>query len=129
MESYTYGLAIAAAVFANTAIAHHAQAPFFDQERTVEVEGVVQRFDFRNPHPVLYIEAEGEDGSRVTWEMQFAPATWLAKRGWTSTTFVPGDRVIARGHPSRQPGTYGLQGGTITKADGSEIDAPADRED
>jgi len=47
-------LVLAAAV--STARAHHAQAPFFDQERTVEVRGTVVRWIFRNPHPVLEVE-------------------------------------------------------------------------
>ena len=76
--------------------AHHAQAPFFDQERTVEVRGTVVRWIFRNPHPVLEVEVHSGDGEKVVWAVQFAPATVLAKRGWTEQTFKPGRR--GRGH-------------------------------
>ena len=103
------------------AAAHHAQAPFFDQERTVEVRGTVVRWIFRNPHPVLEVEAQSDDGEKVVWAVQFAPATVLAKRGWTDQTFKPGDLVVATGHPSRAPGTYGLEHRSLERADGSPI--------
>jgi hypothetical protein len=103
------------------AYAHHAQAPFFDQERTVEVRGTVVRWIFRNPHPVLEVEALDESGQKVVWAVQFAPATVLVKRGWTEQTFKPGDAVVATGHPSRAAGTYGLEHRGLERADGSPI--------
>jgi hypothetical protein len=104
-----------------SAHAHHAQAPFFDQERTVEVRGTVVRWIFRNPHPVLEVEADDGEGRKVVWAVQFAPATVLAKRGWTDQTFKPGDAVVATGHPSRAPKTYGLEHRTLERADGSPL--------
>lgn len=113
-------LALAFALAA-PAYAHHAQAPFFDQERTVEVRGTVVRWIFRNPHPVLEVEVAGAAGEKVVWAVQFAPATVLAKRGWTEATFKPGDAVVATGHPSRAAGTYGLEHRSLERADGSPI--------
>jgi hypothetical protein len=106
---------------AGSAAAHHAQAPFFDQERTVEVRGTVVRWVFRNPHPVLELEATNDQGQKVVWAVQFAPATALAKRGWTDQTFKPGEAIVATGHPSRAPGTYGLEQRSIERADGSPV--------
>jgi hypothetical protein len=111
----------ALALLGTVALAHHAQAPFFDQERTVEVRGTVVRWIFRNPHPVLEVAAENERGERVVWAVQFAPATLLAKRGWTDQTFKPGDAIVATGHPSRAPGTYGLEHRGLERADGSPV--------
>ena len=99
--------------------AHHAQRPFYDYGAWIDVEGIVRRFDFRNPHPVLYLEVVESDGSAVEWKLLFPPASVLRRRGWTSEAFVPGERISARGHPSRQPGTYGLARLTITRADGT----------
>jgi hypothetical protein len=114
-------LAAAVLTLAHVVAAHHAQAPFFDQERTVEVRGTVLRWVFRNPHPVLEVETLGDGGEKIVWEVQFAPATVLAKRGWTERTFKPGDEIVATGHPSRAPGTYGLEQRGIERADGSPI--------
>jgi hypothetical protein len=110
-----------ATLIAPVAAAHHAQAPFFDQARTVEVRGTVVRWVFRNPHPVLEVEAPNGEGRTVLWAVQFAPATVLAKRGWTQQTFQPGDAVVATGHPSRAPGTYGLEQHGIERADGTPV--------
>jgi hypothetical protein len=101
-------------------MAHHAQAPFFHQDRTAEVKGVVQRWVFKNPHPVLFVEAD-ENGQKVVWEIHFAPASVLGRRGWTAETFKPGDTIVATGHPSRVPGTRGLEHRTITRGDGSPV--------
>jgi hypothetical protein len=106
---------------AGAAFGHHAQAPFFDQDRTVEVRGTVVSWIFRNPHPVLALETADESGNRVVWEVQFAPATVLAKRGWTAETFLPGEQIVATGHPSRAPGTFGLEHRDVARADGSPI--------
>jgi Family of unknown function (DUF6152) len=114
-------LAVLAVAAAASGHAHHAQAPFFDQERTVEVRGTVVRWIFRNPHPVLEVEVQNDSGEKVVWAVQFAPATVLAKRGWTDQTFKPGDQVIATGHPSRAAGTYGLEQRGLERADGSPI--------
>ena len=73
----------------------------------------VQSFLFRNPHPVLYVEVTGEDGEKIVWQIEFPPATVLAKRGWTAESFVPGEVIAARGHPSRIPGTYGIAGAML----------------
>lgn len=120
LQRPTFAL-LAAGALAAPALGHHAQAPFFDQERTVEVRGTVLRWIFRNPHPVLEVEASADAGEKVVWEVQFAPATVLAKRGWTEATFKPGDAVVATGHPSRAPGTYGLEHRGIERADGTPI--------
>lgn len=113
--------ALAGAALTGPVRAHHAQAPFFHQDRLVEVRGTVQRWIFRNPHPVLEVETTDAEGATVVWEVQFAPATVLAKRGWSETTFLAGDEVVATGHPSRAPGTYGLEHRSIERADGSPI--------
>jgi len=114
-------LVVLAASGAAPSYSHHAQAPFFDQERTVEVRGTVVRWIFRNPHPVLEVEVTGDSGEKVIWAVQFAPATVLVKRGWTDQTFKPGDAVVATGHPSRAAGTHGLEHRDLKRADGSPI--------
>lgn len=115
------GSAVLALLGSAVASAHHAQAPFFHQDRLVEVRGTVLRWYFRNPHPVLEVEAVDENGTTVVWEVQFAPATVLAKRGWTEQTFVPGDEVVATGHPSKAPGTYGLEQRSVERVDGTPL--------
>ncbi len=103
-------------------VRHHSQAAAFHMDQWVEIEGVVQRWLFRNPHPVLYLEVAGENNDPVIWQIEFAPATVLAKRGWDTETFLPGQDIAARGHPSRAEGTYGMAAGAeITREDGNRV--------
>ena len=114
-------LVVGILILTGPAEAHHSQAAGFYMDQFIEIEGVIQSFLFRNPHPVLYVEVTGEDGEKIVWQIEFPPATVLAKRGWTAESFVPGEVIAARGHPSRVPGTYGIAGAMITRPDGSPI--------
>jgi len=103
--------------------AHHAQAPFFDQSTEVEIEGVVTRFDFRNPHPVLYVDVTNDSGEVEEWQIQFGNATGLRRRGWHKDIIGPGEKIRARGHPSWNQETHGMQGAQVVKEDGSILGA------
>ena len=101
--------------------AHHSSAPFYDDTRDVEVIGTVLRFNFRNPHSFIFIEAENEEGQMVEWEVELGAAVTMSRRGWTRETISPGDQIRAVGNPSRAEGTFGLCCAELTQPDGSEI--------
>ena len=117
-------MSLVVAALSAPAQAHHAQAPFFDQSREVEIEGVVTFFDFRNPHPMLYVDVTNDDGEIEKWEIQFGNATALRRRGWHKDVVIPGEKIKARGAPSWNPQTRGLQGTNVTKEDGTRLGAP-----
>jgi hypothetical protein len=106
------------------ALSHHSQAPFFDQSRDVEIEGVVQRFDYRNPHAVLYVEVSNGEGGIDVWSLQFASLAILMRAGITPDLVAAGDRIKAIGHPSWNPGSFGMAGVAITTSDGREFVDP-----
>ena len=101
--------------------AHHSSAPFYDDTKSVEVVGTVLRFNFRNPHSFLFIQAENEDGEMVEWEVEMGAAVSMARRGWSPETIKAGDPIKAVGQPSRAPGTYGVCCAQLTRPDGSRI--------
>ena len=103
------------------AIAHHSSAPFYDDTKRVDVIGVVQRFVFRNPHSFLYVEAPGENGETVEWEIEMGASVSMSRRGWTPETIKVGDDIKVVGQPSRAPGTTGICCAELTKPDGSPI--------
>lgn len=118
------GAAVAAAGlhgFTGPAYAHHSEAPFYDQTKTVEIRGIVKNWVFRNPHPFLYVEVTDEKGAKNDWILEFVGPVRLIKQGWSAKTFVPGEVVSATGHPSRAPGTYGLSPLKVSRADGTVI--------
>ncbi len=101
--------------------AHHSEAPFYDQDKTVDIRGVVTRWVFRNPHPFLYVDVTDEQGARVEWVLEFVGPVRLMKVGWSAKTFVPGETISASGHPSRAAGTYGMSPQMVARADGAVI--------
>ena len=103
------------------AIAHHASAPFYDAEQSVEAVGTVTRFVFRNPHSFLYVDAEDEGGEVVHWEIEMGASVSMSRRGWTPDTIQAGDQIRAVGQPSRAPGTYGMCCAELTRPDGAPI--------
>ena len=103
------------------AIAHHASAPFYDFEQSVEAVGTVTRFVFRNPHSFLYVDAEGEGGEVVQWEIEMGASVMMSRRGWTPDTIQAGDQIRVVGQPSRAPGTFGMCCAELTRPDGEPI--------
>ena len=101
--------------------AHHASAPFYDNLKSVEANGVVTRFLFRNPHSFLFLDGEGENGETIKWEVEMGTAVSMSRRGWTPQTIQVGDRVRVVGQPSRAPGTHGICCAEILRADGGPI--------
>ena len=101
--------------------AHHASAPFYDQDNPVEAQGVVTRFVFRNPHSFVYVDATSEDLETVHWEIEMGTAISMSRRGWTPETIKPGAAIRVVGAPSRNPGTYGMCCAELTNLDGTPI--------
>lgn len=121
------GLVAVAAVVALAgapAGAHHASAPFYDNTKSVEANGVVTRFLFRNPHSFLFLDEE-RDGETIKWEVEMGTAVSMSRRGWTPDTIKVGDQIRVVGQPSRAPGTHGICCAEITRPDGGPI-RPAD---
>jgi hypothetical protein len=122
---FLFPLAIVAAAslqwFAASVDAHHSEAPFYDSDKTVNIRGVVKSWVFRNPHPFLYVEVADDKGVKNDWVLEFVGPVRLIKQGWSAKTFTPGEIVSATGHPSRQPGTFGLSPLSVSRADGSVI--------
>ncbi len=101
--------------------AHHAEAPFYDMTKNVEIKGVVTKWQFRNPHPFLFVEVTDANGAKTEWTIEFVGPVRLAKIGWSSKTFTPGEMVTVSGHPSREPGTHGISSASVARADGTVI--------
>ena len=117
-------VAVAATILQGLSVpvgAHHSDAPFYDSDKTVDIRGVVTSWIFRNPHPFLHVEVTDDKGAKNDWVLEFVGPVRLIKVGWSAKTFVPGEIVSAKGHPSRAPGTFGLSPLSVSRADGKVI--------
>jgi hypothetical protein len=101
-------------------IAHHSVANL-DMNRTVTIEGTVDKLEWTNPHMWLWVSVTGAAGVVQHWGIEGAsPANMNRRAGWTKRSVAPGEKVKVDVHPFRD----GRPGGTIVrvlKADGQVL--------
>ena len=90
-----------AALFALQAAAHHSFAAVYQADQTMQIEGKVVQFQFRNPHSVLHVLVPDESGGTTRWAIEWQGASQLGARGVSAQTLRPGDPVIVTGNPGR----------------------------
>ena len=102
--------ALAIALGSSAALAHHSTNGIYDESIEVELVGTVKQWRFINPHPSLLIEVTDENGQTVEWDVSYggSAVAHLSRRGYTATTFKPGDRLKLKGAPARLEGAHGL---------------------
>ena len=87
------GLAVAA-----PALAHHSTAAF-DMEKTIEITGTVEDFQWTNPHTWTNVKVEGSDETAGIYGLEGMSPNYLGRNGWTKSTLKPGDKVTFQVHP------------------------------
>ena len=97
---------------ASSAFAHHSIA-LFDSTRTVTIKGTVKEFQWLNPHALLWVNVEGENGNTPQlWAIEMTSPGILTRNGWTKRSFNAGDKVSVEIGPLRD----GKPGGLFRKA-------------
>ncbi|MGI6854575.1 DUF6152 family protein [Mesorhizobium sp. 1B3] len=89
-----------AVVVASPAIAHHSAA-MFDNEKLVEVKGVVKEFQYTNPHSWLLVDVTDEAGKVTTWGFEAEGPSTLMRAGIRKSLLPPGTEITIRGNPMR----------------------------
>ena len=80
--------------------AHHGTA-IYDLEHEVTVEGIVKQFEWTSPHSWLYVNVTNEKGQVEEWGGETGAPGMLSRRGWTSHTVNPGEKVKMSGHAAK----------------------------
>jgi hypothetical protein len=108
---------------AGSAYAHHSAPVFYKVVERVTVSGTVTEFRFSNPHAILKFEVTGESGKIEQWTAETTSPSILRRRGWSQTSFTPGEKVTLEGMPSLD-GTYLMRITRAFREDGTEIGVP-----
>jgi hypothetical protein len=112
-----FALGLTAGVAA-PALAHHSFS-MFDRTKTLTWVGVVEKFDWTNPHVhiAVVVPANATDPATVgRWDIEGAAPNIMTRQGWNKNSFKPGDRITIVGNPLRD----GSKGGALFYAlDGS----------
>lgn len=97
---------VLAAITAAAAHAHHSFTATYFEDRTVEIEGKLLQFMFRNPHSFVHVEAPDDKGQLQRWAVEWGGAGQLSNQGVTSQTLKVGDVVTITGNPGRDPSDF-----------------------
>ena len=98
----TIGLFVSSAV-----TAHHGPVTnpaLYEADGLTEVEGVITRVFWQNPHPRFRLSVLDDNNQQTTWELELggSPISW-ARQGLGAEDFpAEGDRVMAAGYPARR---------------------------
>jgi len=100
---FTVSAAIMTALLlaASSTTAHHSFTPHFDTGRRVNISGTVTKYDARNPHSYLYINAVDENGRTREYVCESHGVTQLTRIGVTPQLFKPGTKLTVTGPVSR----------------------------
>ena len=96
-----------------TTNAHHSFS-MYDPDTTLTIKGTVQVWSFHNPHAVLIVEVDEEDGAVIYQLESRGNPSGMIRQGWTSNSIKTGDRVAVNYNPNRS----GVPGGAFNANDG-----------
>ena len=101
---------------APSAWAHHSFA-MYEPTKTLTLKGTVKTFQWTNPHVVIWIVVQPEDGGAAQeWSIETTSPGVLTRGGWTRQSIKPGDRVSVTFSPLRD-GSHGGGLNSVTLLD------------
>ena len=110
LKRTSMGIMLAAVVSAGSpAVAHHSFA-MYEPTKTLTLKGTVKSFQWTNPHVVVWVLVQPEDGGAVQeWSLETTSPGVLTRNGWTRQSLKAGDRVSVTFSPLRD----GSRGGGL----------------
>ncbi len=90
-------LVVFALVSAATPISAHHSWPV-SMDHLVTVKGKVIEFLRANPHPMMTLEVQTNDGRTEKWHVGGPAIVRMEGNGWTKTTVKPGDMITGVGY-------------------------------
>jgi hypothetical protein len=98
MSAFCVAMALSAPL-----LAHHNYADLYLEADTIDIEGEVVEFQYRNPHSWIHIEAQDPFGVQKIYAGEWASVSRLERDGITKDFFRVGDRLRIWASPNRNP--------------------------
>ena len=112
------GLAILAG--AVPMLAHHSFAAEYDENKPVNISGVVTKMEWMNPHARFYVDVKGADGKVTNWNFELGAIPVLLKQGWRRDSLKPGDQVSVEGSAAKD-GSKSANARSVKLPDGRRV--------
>jgi len=116
---YIPGFVILALVTTVLPLSAHHSWPI-SRNRLVTVKGTVTAFKWANPHPMMTLEVQANDGGTEIWQIGGPAINRMEANGWTRTTVKPGDMITGIGYQFAD-GQKILRLERVVLADGKEL--------
>lgn len=101
---FWWTLALSALLTAGTPLlAHHSYATYYLVDDTVEIEGRVVEFQYKNPHSWVHIQSRDPFGRDAVYSAEWASVSRLERDGINARTVREGDTVRIWASPNRNP--------------------------
>ena len=84
-------------------LGHHSYSELYIEADTIEVEGEVIEFQYRNPHSWIHVMGQEAFGKPKPYAAEWASVSRLERDGITARTLKAGDIVRIWASPSRNP--------------------------
>ena len=86
-------------VLASAAVAHHGWTGY-DEQKTLNLTGVILDSGYDNPHGFVRLQVDGERGK--TWTAVLAPPSRMETRGLSKEMLKKGTTATVVGYPNRK---------------------------
>jgi len=94
------GAALGFLILSSPLPAHHGKGAF-DMDKLTTLKGTVTKFEFINPHVLIYIDATGGNGNVEHWIAESSSNNHLGRGGYDKNSLKPGDQVVVTAHRAR----------------------------
>ena len=102
MKRWKFAVLLCACIGAPLTLqAHHAYTEY-QQDQTIEIDGVLKDVEWRNPHVRFVVEVARSNAAPLMWDVESSGINNLNRMGAKLEHFRTGSRVRVAGWPSRR---------------------------
>lgn len=84
-------------------VAHHSFSTYYLEDDTIEIEGDVIEFQYKNPHSWVHMKGRDVFGREALYSAEWASVSRLEREGINARTLRMGDVVRIWASPNRNP--------------------------
>ncbi len=85
------------------ALAHHSFAAYYLESDTIELDGEIVEFQYKNPHTWVEVQANDPFGRPTLYAAEWGSVSALERQGVLKNTLKVGDRVRLWVSPNKNP--------------------------